>query len=389
MKEKSSKKLKFDETRLCQATDFIMNNWDELMSSLPGHVHFKDINCRYVWCNHQFAKLLKLEDQLQIFGKTDYDFLPHDLADQVFANDRKVMSHGSYFYGEEQAFNTSGDAIYATLKASVRDKSGKVVGLFGFSIDITEHKRTDDQLKIENESKEKISKSIEMLASSIAHDIRTPIAVVGINVDNLNLALNKILDENDARDVIFGYIKNIKSSIDNFSNIINMLMVKLRSVVSYPSCIRDNRFNVVSMKSTINDALAEYPFYPGERGLVEWVDDGHDFEYLGNYMLTKHILFNLIKNALRAIKEIGKGKIYLNLKGNAKYNHLIFRDTATGISAKKLKNIFKPFNSNHKEGTGLGLAFCKNTMQSYGGDITCKSKEGEYAEFTLKFPKVN
>ena len=59
-----------------------------------------------------------------------------------------------------------------------------------------------------------------------------------------------------------------------------------------------------------------------------------------------------------------------------------------GISVNVLKSLFQSFHSHSKSGTGLGLAFCKMTMESYGGNITCNSKEGEYTEFVLSFPKL-
>jgi C4-dicarboxylate-specific signal transduction histidine kinase len=51
-----------------------------------------------------------------------------------------------------------------------------------------------------------------------------------------------------------------------------------------------------------------------------------------NATLTHHILFNLIKNALLAIKEAAKGAITIQLKPNKEYNTLVFTDTASGIA---------------------------------------------------------
>ncbi len=75
----------------------------------------------------------------------------------------------------------------------------------------------------------------------------------------------------------------------------------------------------------------------------------------------------------------------LQLDADKKY--LYFKDNGVGISADKLKLIFDDvFSSNKKGGTGLGLSFCKRVMLSFGGDISCKSVEGEGVEFCLKFP---
>jgi signal transduction histidine kinase len=80
--------------------------------------------------------------------------------------------------------------------------------------------------------------------------------------------------------------------------------------------------------------------------------------------LTKHILFNLIKNALQAIKEIGQGEVYISLKHDKKFNYLIFKDTASEITAKVCETLFQQYSSDSGDGAGLGLAFCKMVMQS-------------------------
>jgi two-component system, CAI-1 autoinducer sensor kinase/phosphatase CqsS len=99
-------------------------------------------------------------------------------------------------------------------------------------------------------------------------------------------------------------------------------------------------------------------------------------------------LSNLVRNSLHAIKEAEKGDIKISLGTNGSYNILKFTDTALGISAEELPDIFDQFASRKQLGSGLGLAFCKEVMQVYGGDISCSSKFGEYTEFVLRFPKI-
>ena len=112
---------------------------------------------------------------------------------------------------------------------------------------------------------------------------------------------------------------------------------------------------------------------------------------MGNPALTSHVLFNLIKNALRAIINAEKGKITIKLESGVKCNNLVFRDTATGIAKEFLPKMFILFESQMtaQGGTGIGLAYCKTIMKSYGGDITCDSVEGKYTEFVLSFPCIN
>lgn len=84
------------------------------------------------------------------------------------------------------------------------------------------------------------------------------------------------------------------------------------------------------------------------------------------HLLTNHIFYNLIKNALRAIQNSGKGKITIVFEPDIKFNKLLFRDTASGVSKEFLPKIFRLFESKTtaQGDTGIGLAFCKLIMKS-------------------------
>jgi len=69
-------------------------------------------------------------------------------------------------------------------------------------------------------------------------------------------------------------------------------------------------------------------------------------------------------------------------------NHLIIKDTAGGTSPEIVAHLFGGYKSTKDGGTGVGLAFCKLTMDTFQGTISAKSVEGEYIEFILGFPVV-
>lgn len=212
--------------------------------------------------------------------------------------------------------------------------------------------------------------TIATLASSIAHEIKNYLAAINICAE---------LSETQ--------LSNIRKRVKTADYLIGNLQLQINGVIAGKPNKKD--FRRYSIAKNIEEALEQYPFKQGERGLIT-LDIEQDFEYLGNPILTNHILFNLIKNALRAISNAGKGNITIVLKPGIKYNKLIFRDTATGIPKDFLPKMFKLFESRSitQGGTGVGLAFCKLIMQSYGGDISCNSVEHEYTEFELNFPCV-
>ncbi|CAL7962354.1 hypothetical protein GAMM_30009 [Gammaproteobacteria bacterium] len=220
-------------------------------------------------------------------------------------------------------------------------------------------------------------KNILTLAGSVAHELRDCLAIIS------TCAL-----------VSEGKISDIKRSVKSADYLISNLQLQMRGIVSGKAVVED--FKRSSVLKDINDALEMYPFGVGEKGLItvkadKTIDSGSgDFEYFGNPVLTVRVLYNLIKNSLRAIKNAGKGAVIISLKSGIKYNQLTFKDTATGIPKEFLPKIFEPYESTmvSQGGTGIGLAFCKFVMKSYGGDISCTSVEGKFTEFVLSFPEI-
>jgi len=356
------------------------NGFYNILDAIPVHIYWKDTTGRYLGCNKLMAKTVGLSRE-EIIGKMDDDLIWKDAAKDAHQIEQIVIrNRAKYEVEETSTFGTSNKCItYLSTKTPLYGLDGEVIGIIGVSVDITDRKKAE-QLQKEKDIAERISQVMEMLAGSIAHEIRTPLGTIDMNIGMLQEAERKKED-------ISGFVNKIKGAVKRSGNIIDMLLVKLRNVLA--GQISNHKFECCAIKSCINEVLDEYHFHVGEHESIVWDDKANeDFIYTGDHLFTKHVLFNLIKNALRAIKEVDRGKIYINLSLDRECNRLLFKDTAIGMPAEIRKHLFQSFKSNSRGGTGLGLAFCKMTMESYGGDITCDSKEGEYTEFSLNFPKV-
>ncbi|MSP53367.1 MAG: HAMP domain-containing histidine kinase [Gammaproteobacteria bacterium] len=88
------------------------------------------------------------------------------------------------------------------------------------------------------------------------------------------------------------------------------------------------------------------------------------------------------------IKKHGKGKIFITSELNDDMSLLRFKDTAGSVTNEIIFRLFEGFKTAKQEGTGIGLAFCKFTMQSFGGDISANCVDADCIEFVLSFPKV-
>jgi len=231
---------------------------------------------------------------------------------------------------------------------------------------------------------EQLNKTLLTLTGEIAHELKTPLSIIQLYTEIIeNSVKNVTIDKNIANN-----FETIKRTIRNANCLINIFLTQLKGLANRE--IDNQNFKSCSIATDVSYALEQYPFQANEKKLVTAYLD-NDFEYIGNSILTHHIIFNLVKNAIRAIKNGEKGAISINLNVSKTYNQLIFKDTATGISKHLLPNIFDQFEKGQITShcsMGLGLALCKMMMQFYGGKITCCSQEGKYTEFVLSFPVV-
>ncbi|MBS7638002.1 HAMP domain-containing protein [Candidatus Bathyarchaeota archaeon] len=99
----------------------------------------------------------------------------------------------------------------------------------------------------------------------------------------------------------------------------------------------------------------------------------------------RRVLDNLLKNSIEAMPNGGD----LTVSADASGDEVIIRisDTGRGIPEEALDNLFKPFSTTKPGGLGLGLAYCKRTVEAHGGRITVDSRPGEGTTFTITIPR--
>jgi signal transduction histidine kinase len=101
--------------------------------------------------------------------------------------------------------------------------------------------------------------------------------------------------------------------------------------------------------------------------------------------LIEQVLINLVVNAVEAVKDSTEPTITLSA---ATYNGrplIRVADNGTGMSRDVMDNIFIPFFSTKKTGSGIGLSLCKQIMLLHKGNIQVQSIEGEGSAFLLHF----
>ena len=257
----------------------------------------------------------------------------------------------------------------------IANKHGKIIGLIGILMDITEQKIIQEQLM----RADRLS-SMAHLSAGIAHEIRNPLSSISLFLDIL---CDQVLT--DKSDQVEDILKELKENVDRIANIISRVLDFSRPTVT-------NEGNI-DIKNLINDTIRLWSdkFRRKKIDCEVSIADNIDV-FWGDPVGIQQVFGNLIQNAIEAIGT--KGAVNINAckinNDNQKNDSNIIikvKDNGPGINPTDIKQIWEPFFTKGKRyGTGLGLAICHQIVEKYGGHISCESTIGKGTTFTIELP---
>ncbi len=124
-----------------------------LLDTVPDSVYFKDADSRFVRLSRSCARKFGLDDPRLALGKSDADFFSKEHARKALADERRIMETGEPILSEieHETYEAGRETWCSTTKVPLKDKSGKVMGTFGISRDVTEQKLAEQELARERD----------------------------------------------------------------------------------------------------------------------------------------------------------------------------------------------------------------------------------------------
>jgi diguanylate cyclase (GGDEF)-like protein/PAS domain S-box-containing protein len=113
-----------------------------LIDWLPDNLWVKDVNSRFLISNQITATRIGVAGPADLIGKTDFEVLPHDLAEKFFADEQKIIQSGEPLIDKEE-YAWGANRWISTTKVPLRNNLNEIFAVAGISRDITERKRAD------------------------------------------------------------------------------------------------------------------------------------------------------------------------------------------------------------------------------------------------------
>ena len=146
-----------DITERKKAEETLKKKQDELQTIIDasqGLIFYKDLENHFIRVNKEFAKIMGLPKE-QLEGRLLFELYPKEEAEAYWNDDKQVIASGKAKVGiEEKMQSKQGQRWVQTDKIPYRNAEGDIIGVIGFSVDITERKKAEKALNKLNEELE-------------------------------------------------------------------------------------------------------------------------------------------------------------------------------------------------------------------------------------------
>ena len=210
-------------------------------------------------------------------------------------------------------------------------------------------------------------------SSNVAHELRTPIAIMQAQVDVFS---EKNTDNNNLE-----FIETMDSNLKRLKNLIDsVLLLSKRNKLKISS---------VNLDNMIDEILFDLDDFASKKNI------SLDYHYSNisidsDDVLIQRLIFNIVENAIKYTEE--GGLVDVNVSQNDKETVIRISDTGIGISDEKKEAIFDLFyqvdDSRNKEGFGIGLSLSKDIAETLGARIEVRDNNPKGTIFLIKFRNI-
>jgi two-component system NtrC family sensor kinase len=263
-----------------------------------------------------------------------------------------------------------------------------VMGIFR---DITERKRAEEILRrdkselarlVERKSAELVRahdelnkakrlSDIGMLAATVAHELRNPLAAIRIAIYNIKKK------SDDPR--LGSHLDNMEKKILESDQIIKNLLLYSSVKVPHRQAVVVSDLmeqSVTSLRSMFDEYKVSIKrFYKCPEGMTIEADP----------VQIKEVFNNLLSNAYESFG-LKKGRIDISIWTEKEALKVRIADNGRGVPGTELRKLFMPFFSTKAKGLGLGLPLCRQIIELHGGSIKIESRVGKGTTVTVRLP---
>lgn len=264
------------------------------------------------------------------------------------------------------------DTLYEedVVLSPVKNESGKIINFVSTSRDITSKKRLESIAEAAN-----LMTNIGYIFSGIRHEIGNPInsikmalTVLNNNIETYSIDIIKEFTGRSLEEVL--RVEYLLRTLKNFSMYENLDIGKIsidECLKNFTSLIRDD---FKKQNITIDLQLPPAPVYA-----------------CADPRALHQVLLNLVTNAADALSSVKSPTITLRLDKKARLIIIYVSDNGCGMTVEERSNLFKPFHTSKRNGTGLGLVIVKKMLSTMNSTIKVQSEKKKGTTVMIFIPE--
>jgi PAS domain S-box-containing protein len=327
----------------------------------------QDHELRYTWMRNPVG-----ESTQGALGRTDFDLMPPDDAENLARIKRHVMETGEAAREEVTVHVEDGIVIFDLMVQPVRDSYGTITGVTGAAVDVTKWRSLQAQL-----AQADTLAAIGDLALGVAHEINNPLTAISGHAQLLAGHTDpRVVDATQAIGETTERIRRVIKALLNFAH------------------AQDEGertpWTLEQIAQTALGIAAKSLRFDGVQVEVIRLSDPEPLVLLNAYQIQEVVL-QLLSNAALAVRPRASGNRLVRVETGADPERGAFLrvvDNGMGMSAMVRRRIFEPFFTTRPigEGSGLGLSLCHGVATAHRGSLEVRSRPGHGSTFTLWLP---
>jgi two-component system sensor histidine kinase EvgS len=355
-----------------------------LLDGIPQSVVVRDLQGRFVLCNHTFYSVFDLQPE-SVIGRTwnEIEGLDQLQSEVQRATYQSLLQQNEIIDVRKIELNIRNETLtFRQWAVPHRASDGQTVGLLMGWVDVTATEMLMKQLYELRDQAVQASEAKSRFLAVMSHEIRTPLnAIIGL----LELTMERV-DRGEPWD---------RTSIEVAYSSSGTLMLLIGDILDLAK-IEAGKLTLEPLRSSPSEILESvqrvFSGLARQKGL--YLESHLQLDSIKDVLIDggrlKQVLSNLLGNAIKFTDHGGvKLSLYVHESSGDLNMRFDIEDSGIGIAAADQRLLFEPFSQvpgqpSQVGGTGLGLAICQQLVDMMGGKLKLDSEVGRGTRITVE-----